>query len=137
MPGFRAEIQPELWAADPHGAVRFYEAAFGAKVEHLVEGPGGDDLIAALAVGAARFWVSSAAEEMGRLAPSASGAATARLLLVVDDPASVLSRASGLGAEMLSPLTDEHGWRLARLRDPAGHEWEIGHPLGPWPPSGA
>ena len=134
MVGSRTEIQPELWARDPRAAVAFYERAFGAKVEHLVEGPGEDDLIAAMAAGEARFWVSSAAEEMGRIAPSAAGAATARMLLVVEDPHVVLERALEAGAAPLSPVTDEHGWRLARLRDPAGHEWEIGHPLGQWPP---
>jgi PhnB protein len=30
---------------------------------------------------------------------------------------------------------DEHGWRLGRIIDPFGHEWEIGRPLGAWPPS--
>jgi PhnB protein len=29
---------------------------------------------------------------------------------------------------------DEHGWRLGRIVDPFGHEWEIGFPLGTWPP---
>jgi hypothetical protein len=33
-----------------------------------------------------------------------------------------------------SALSDEHGWRLGRI-DPFGHEWEIGAPLGRWPPS--
>jgi PhnB protein len=30
---------------------------------------------------------------------------------------------------------DEHGWRLGRIVDPFGHEWEIGAPLGNRPPS--
>jgi PhnB protein len=31
-------------------------------------------------------------------------------------------------------MADEHGWRLGRIVDPFGHEWEIGRPLGDWPP---
>jgi PhnB protein len=31
-------------------------------------------------------------------------------------------------------VSDEHGWRLGRVLDPFGHHWEIGNPLGPWPP---
>jgi PhnB protein len=27
-----------------------------------------------------------------------------------------------------------HGWLLGRIEDPFGHHWEIGRPLGPWPP---
>jgi PhnB protein len=30
---------------------------------------------------------------------------------------------------------DEHGWRLGRIIDPFGHEWEIGAPPGNWPSS--
>lgn len=38
------------------------------------------------------------------------------------------------GARVTSPIQDEHGWRLGRIIDPFGHEWEIGRPLGAWPP---
>jgi PhnB protein len=31
-------------------------------------------------------------------------------------------------------VINEHGWRLGRIVDPFGHEWEIGVPLGAWPP---
>jgi len=34
-----------------------------------------------------------------------------------------------------SPVGNEHGWRLGRIIDPFCHEWEIGTPLGAWPPS--
>ena len=30
------------------------------------------------------------------------------------------------GATELSPVEEEHGWRLGRIEDPFGHEWEIG-----------
>ena len=130
-----AEIQPELWVSDPLAAVAFYERAFGAVVEHRVEGPG-DDLIAQLAVAGARFWVSGGSAEMGRLTPDAVRGATARMLLVVDEPESVHAAAVSAGARSTSPVGDEHGWRLGRIVDPFGHEWEIGRPLGAWPPEG-
>jgi PhnB protein len=31
-------------------------------------------------------------------------------------------------------VTEEYGWRLGRIEDPFGHHWEIGRPLGGWPP---
>jgi PhnB protein len=31
-------------------------------------------------------------------------------------------------------VSDEHGWRIGRIVDPFGHEWEIGKPIGAWPP---
>ena len=32
-------------------------------------------------------------------------------------------------------VAEEHGWLLGRVRDPFGHPWEIGKPLGDWPPA--
>jgi PhnB protein len=32
-------------------------------------------------------------------------------------------------------VSNEHGWRLGRIVDPFGHEWEIGVPLETWPPN--
>jgi PhnB protein len=125
-------IEPQLWVENPAEAVAFYEAAFGATVLHHA-GPG-DDIVAQLAVGDARFWVAGAAESMGRLSPRTANGATGRTLLVVDDPAAVTAAAVAAGATELSPVGDEHGWRLGRVADPFGHEWEIGRPLGEWPP---
>jgi uncharacterized glyoxalase superfamily protein PhnB len=41
----------------------------------------------------------------------------------------VFARAVGAGASPLAPVADEHGWRLGRIVDPFGHEWEIGRPI--------
>lgn len=126
-------IQPELWVERASEAVAFYQAAFGATVQHRVGG--GDEIVAQLAVGEASFWVASAGPELGRLSPTAIGGATARFLLVVDDPDAVQRTAVDAGATETSPVGDEHGWRLGRVVDPFGHEWEIGRPLGAWPPA--
>jgi PhnB protein len=32
-------------------------------------------------------------------------------------------------------VSEERGWRIGRIIDPYGHEWEVGRPLGAWPPS--
>jgi PhnB protein len=128
------EIQPELWVSDGPAAVVFYERAFGAVVEHRVDGPDASDVVAQLAVGDARFWISNAAADMGRFSPDAIGGATGRMLLVVDDPEAVLEAAAAAGGTVTSPAGEEHGWRLGRFTDPFGHQWEVGHPVGEWPP---
>ena len=117
-------IEPELWADRPRDAIAFYQAAFGATVMLLVGE--GNDIVARLAAGEARFWVSTASPD--RPAPSADHAATGRTLLVVDDPDAVHAAAVTAGATSLAPVADEHGWRLGRILDVAGHEWEIGRP---------
>ena len=126
-------IQPELWVEKPNDAVAFYETAFGAKILHRVGE--GDDIVAQLAVGDATFWVAPPSTELKRLSPRALGGATSRTLLVVEDPDSVVEQAVAAGATQSSPVADERGWRLGRIIDPSGHEWEIGKPLGPWPPA--
>ena len=126
-------IQPELWVENAREALAFYAAAFGATVQHLVGE--GDEIVAQLGVGDAAFWIAPAASTMKRLDPRAIDGATSRTLLVVDDPDTVTAQAVRAGAKETSPPRDEHGWRLGRIIDPFGHEWEIGRPLGPWPPT--
>ena len=125
-------IQPELWVDSPRDALRFYQAAFGATVLHRVGE--GDDIVAQLGVGEAAFWVAPASSTTRRLSPRSIQGATSRTLLVVDDPETLVRQAVAAGATETSPVEDEHGWRLGRIVDPFGHEWEIGVPLGPWPP---
>jgi PhnB protein len=128
-------IEPQLWTDRARAAVAFYEAAFGAVVLHRVGDR--DDIVAQLAVGDARFWVTAANPEMKRFDPQQIAGATGRTLLVVEDPVAVQARAVAAGAIELSPVTEEYGWLLGRIVDPVGHEWELGHPLGDWPPSRA
>ena len=125
-------IQPELWVDSPSEALTFYAAAFGATVLHLVGD--GDDIVAQLGVGEAAFWVAPPSGTLKRLSPRAIDGATSRMLLVVDNPDSVVRQAVAAGAAESSPVSEEHGWRIGRIVDPFGHEWEIGRPLGAWPP---
>jgi PhnB protein len=127
-----ASIQPQLWIERAAAAVAFYEAAFGARVLHQVGE--GDEIVAQLAVGDAAFWISSGGPEGPRFSPNAIGGATGRTLLVVEDPGAVFAQAVKAGATPAAEVADEHGWRLGRIFDPFGHEWEIGRPLGLWPP---
>jgi PhnB protein len=126
-------IQPELWIDRAAAAVAFYGAAFGATVQHQVGE--GDDIVAQLAIGGASFWVSSGGAVGPRFSPQAIGGSTGRILLVVDDPDAMFAQSVAAGASPIGTIADEHGWRLGRIVDPFGHEWEIGRPLAPWPPA--
>jgi PhnB protein len=128
-----ASIQPELWVEQAGKALAFYRDAFSARVVHCVGE--GDDIVAQLAVGEALFWVAAAGPDMGRFSPKALGGGTSRTLLVVDDPDATVKMAVDAGAVAKSAVGDEHGWRIGRVVDPFGHEWEVGKPIGQWPPS--
>jgi PhnB protein len=112
-----SEIQPELGVSDGRAALAFYRQAFGAEVLHQV---GDEEIVAQLQAGGARFWISD-------------GPRT-RMLLVADDPDALVAQAVAAGARELAAVHEEHGWRLGRIEDPFGWEWEIGRPLGGWPP---
>ena len=130
-----ASVQPQLFAADGRAAVSFYVNAFGATVLHQIGGTDDDPpIVAQLAVGDGAFWVTTESASMGRLSPLTAGSASCRLLLVVDDPRVVIDSAVAGGATLTTPVEEGHGWVMGRVTDPAGFEWEIGHPTGDWPP---
>jgi PhnB protein len=79
--------------------------------------------------------VADESPEHGNFSPESLGGGTVKLLLVVDDPQGVIDRAVGLGARQVYAAESQHGWLLGRIEDPFGHHWEIGRPLGEWPPA--
>ncbi len=128
-------VSPELSVRRGREAVDFYKAAFGAVEIYRVGGTADhEEVVAQLSVGNTSFWVSDESPPHKNFSPQSLGGSTVRLLLVVDDPRSAIERAVGLGATETSPVAEEHGWLLGRIEDPFGHHWEIGKPLGEWPP---
>jgi PhnB protein len=129
-------LMPELAVRGGRSALAFYAAAFGAVVEYQVGGTDEHEpVVAQLAVGDGRFWVNDESPAHGSNSPESVGGPTARMLLVVDDPDAVQAAAVRAGAAEEAAVGEAHGWRMGRVRDPFGHHWEIGRPLGPWPPA--
>jgi PhnB protein len=128
-------IAPQLSVRNGRSAVEFYQAAFGATEVYRVGGTERHpELVSQLIVGDATFWVSDESPELRNFSPETVNGATARMLLVVDDPDSVVVRAIAAGGREVHPVVEEHGWLLGRIEDPYGHHWEIGRPLVAWPP---
>ena len=129
-------LSPQLAVRGGRAAIEFYKAAFGAVEEYRV---GGTDahppVVAQLAIGGASFWVADEAPAHASFSPQSLGGATTKLLLVVGDPAATVARAVAAGATEIRSVTEEHHWLLGRIRDPFGHDWEIGRPLIDWPPT--
>jgi PhnB protein len=129
-------VLAQLSVRGGRAALAFYAEAFGARVVYQVGGTDEhESVVAQLAVGDASFWVADESPEHANYSPETLGGGTVRMLLVVDDPDAVIGQAIGAGAREVYPAADEHGWRLGRIEDPFGHHWEIGRPLGPWPPA--
>jgi len=132
----RDAVSAQLSVRAGREAVDFYTRAFGAEEIYRV---GGSDeheaLVSQLALGSGSFWVADESPEHENFSPATLGGSTTRLLLVVEDPAATQQRAVAAGARQVRPVSQEHGWLLGRVADPYGHHWEIGRPLGAWPPA--
>jgi RpiB/LacA/LacB family sugar-phosphate isomerase len=131
------DVAAQLAVRGGRAAVDFYIEAFAASEIYRV---GGSDeheaVVSQLRVGARTFWVADESPEHLNFSPDALGGATVKMLLVVEDPDAAVARALAAGASEVRATADEHGWRLGRIVDPFGHHWEIGRPLGEWPPGG-
>jgi PhnB protein len=129
-------VSPELSVRRGLEALEFYKSAFGAVEIYRVGGKEeNEDVVAQLSVGNASFWVSDESPPNKNFSPESLGGSTVRLLLIVQDPHSVVKRAVALGATEIAPVEEVHRWLLGRIEDPFGHHWEIGKPLDAWPPS--
>jgi PhnB protein len=132
-----AMIMAQLSVRRGRAAIDFYKAAFGAVEDYRVGGTDSEpEVVAQLSVDGASFWVADESPEHRNFSPQSLGGATTRMLLIVEDPDAAVARAVAAGATEVSPVSDEHGWRLGRISDPFGHDWEIGKPLTAWPPNG-
>ena len=128
-------IQPQLSVRRGRAAVEFYRQAFGALEVYRVGGTDENpEVVSQLTIGEDLFWVSDESPEHENFSPESIGGGTVRMLLIVADPDTSVAQAVAAGATEVAQVTDEHGWRLGRVRDPFGHHWEIGKPLVEWPP---
>src|SRR5579862_6688309 len=84
-PSITATLAVSDWAA----AVEFYKAAFDAEETYRVIGGG----VSRLSVDGAEFWVAEESPEHQNPAPGTLAEGSVRMLLVVDDPATVFARA--------------------------------------------
>jgi PhnB protein len=135
--GRQSGIQPQLSVRHGRAAVEFYRAAFGAVEEYRVGGTDAHEaVVSQLSVGDAWFWVADESPEHANFSPESLGGGSVRMLLIAGDPAAMVARAVAAGAREVYPVSEEHGWLLGRVADPFGHHWEIGRPLGAWPPAG-
>ncbi|HVZ83108.1 MAG TPA: VOC family protein [Terracidiphilus sp.] len=116
---------PLLTVTAGDSAVDFYKTAFGAVELFRMENADGS-VVAQLRVGNSDFWVVDESPEHQNFSPSTLGGTTVRMVLVVNNPDAVFDRAVDAGARPLWPMIDQpFGWRIGRLADPFGHQWEI------------
>lgn len=129
------EVFPYLCVRGGDAAIDFYARVFGARETFRLAMPDGRVSHAELALGPVTVMVCDEHPEIGIRSPLAFGGTGARLHLHVDDVDRLTRRAEDAGATVLLAPTDQmHGERQARIRDPFGHEWLLGHEIEPMSP---
>ena len=122
-------IEPMLSVRRGAKAIEFYKAAFGARELFRIENENGE-VVAQLSAEGSEFWLADESPENKNFSPETLGGCSVRLVMVVEDPDAVFTRAIEAGGTVVWPVSDkEYGWRVGRLVDPYGHHWEIGKPI--------
>jgi PhnB protein len=124
------EVFPYLCVVGGAAAIDFYVRVFGAKELMRLTYPDGRIAHAELKLGPATLLLADEHPEYGIRSPLSFGGTGMTIHLHVDDVDALTARAAEAGATVLRAPTDEgHGERQARVRDPFGHEWLLGHQI--------
>ena len=128
MKNIATSIQPWLSLINSAKAGKFYKDAFGAIETYRMETPDGG-LVLKLSVNGAEFWVSGQSADTAEIIAVDVRQEVVKIVLTVDNPDAVFEQAIKAGAKEVFPVGEDFGWRLGRLTDPFGLDWEIGKPL--------
>lgn len=124
------ELFAYLRVKDAAGAIDFYKRAFGATEKFRLAEPSGRIGHAELDFGGTTLMLSDEFPEYGIKSPATIGGTSFSIHLHVDDADALIERAVAAGATMVRPPQDQfYGERSGTVRDPFGHEWNIGHHL--------
>lgn len=124
------EVFAYLRLKNAGAAITFYGAAFGATEKFRLTEPSGRIGHAELILGGTTIMLSDEYPEMDIIGPQTLGGASSSIHLHVDDCDALLARAVELGATLVRPAADHfYGERSGTVRDPFGHEWNIGHSI--------
>jgi uncharacterized glyoxalase superfamily protein PhnB len=124
------EMFAYLRMKDAAKAIDFYQRAFGASEKFRLCEPSGRVGHAELDFGGTTLMLSDEFPEYGIRGPESLGGTTLTIHLHVDDADALIRRAVAAGATVVRPATDQfYGERSGTVRDPFGHEWNIGHEI--------
>ena len=115
---------------DAAKAIDFYQRAFGAREKFRLSEPTGRIGHAELDFGGTTLMLSDEFPEYNIYGPQTIGGTSLTIHLHVDDADALIRRAVAAGATVVRPAQDQfYGERSGTVRDPFGHEWNIGHEI--------
>lgn len=124
------EVLPQVRVRRAAEAIAFYVGAFGATERFRLVEPDGRIGHVELDFDGHLIFFSDEYPEHDLLGPETRGGTTVTLHLHVDDCDALLARVVAAGGTLLRGPTDQfYGERSGTVRDPFGHEWNIGHSI--------
>lgn len=125
-PGYHT-VTPYLVCRGAAEAIDFYKRAFGAKEKLRMPRPDGKVAHAEIQIGDSRLMLGEEAPEMGAKSPDMLGGSAGGVFLYVKNVDAFADRAVKAGATVVMPVQDMFwGDRYGKLKDPFGHEWQVG-----------
>jgi len=119
-------ITPTITCKGARKAIDFYKEVFHAKVNAVMEGPGGLIGHADLTIGDSHLMLNDEFPGMA-VAPDPSGCSSNSLYIYTDNVDAMYDRAVKAGCKVEMPLSDQFwGDRYGKVRDPFGHVWGLG-----------
>ncbi len=124
------ELFVQMRVIDAPRAIAFHAEAFGAREKFRLVEPSGRVGHAELEFGDTIVMLSDEYPEMGLVGPQTRGGTVMSMHLHVDDADALIARAVAAGAVLVRAAADHfYGERSGTVRDPFGHEWNIGHSI--------
>jgi PhnB protein len=124
------EVFPYLRVKDAARAIDYYRTVFGVTEKLRLTEPGGRIGHCELEFGAAVVMLSEEYPELHCLGPQSIGGTSVSIHLHVDNCDELLGRAVAAGGTLVREPADHfYGERSGTVRDPFGHEWNIGHSI--------
>ena len=124
------EVFAYLRVSDATRAIDYYRDAFDATEKFRLVEPSGRIGHAELDLGGTTLMLSDEYPEAGIRGPEAIGGTSVTIHLHVEDADAVLAQAEKAGGEIIRPPADQfYGERSGTVRDPFGHEWNVGHEI--------
>lgn len=122
------EVFAQVRVRNAAKAIEFYKQAFDAIEKYRLTEPSGRIGHVELDFGGHIIMFSDEYPEFGCVGPETIGGTSITLHLHVDNCDAVIEHAIRAGATMVREPSDAfYGERGGTIRDPFGHEWNIGH----------
>ena len=124
------EVFAQVRVRNAAKVIEFSRQALGAKEKYRLTEPSGRIGHVELDFGGHIIMFSDEYPEYGCVGPETIGGTSITLHLHVDDCDQMIERAISAGATMVREPSDQfYGERSGKIRDPFGHEWNIGHEI--------